>query len=197
MSATTLPFSHTRISLGLLLCLALSGCDSTEMKSEDVGREQIARTKGICTLGEAIETDGYRRLALIVGVGEYKNDRVPDLPGPPNDASRFYDLLTGKNGYGFPKENVCLLLNEEATTARFKEVFEKALVERAREQDVAVFFYAGHGSRKRDRNGDEPDEYDETFMLHDARTGDIGDLVDDEFNGMLALLHSLPPTDPK
>ena len=62
-------------------------------------------------------------------------------------------------------------------------------MERARKNDVAVFFYAGHGSQTRDKNGDEPDEWDETFMLHDARSGGVRDLRDDEFNQMLARLH--------
>ena len=39
------------------------------------------------------------------------------------------------------------------------------------------------------KNGDEPDEWDETLMFHDARTDGIQDLRDDEFNQMLARLH--------
>ena len=144
----------------------------------------------LCTMGEPVGTDGHRRLALIVGVGKYRSEKINSLSGPPNDARRVYDLLTGKNGYGFPKENVCLLLNDDATTAHFKEVFEKALVERAQANDVVVFYFAGHGSQARDRNKDEPDEWDETLMFHDARTPGVGDLVDDELNGMLARLGS-------
>lgn len=142
-----------------------------------------------CPLGEAVTTDGHHRLALVVGVGRYKARSVPSLVGPPNDARRIYELLTAKNGYGFPKENVCMLLDEQATTARFKETFEKALVERAAEKDVVLLYYAGHGSQTKDKNGDEPDENDETFLFHDARTDGVKDLVDDELNQMLARLH--------
>jgi hypothetical protein len=153
--------------------------------------QQNPQKESLCTIGNAVETDGYRRLALIVAVGKYKNNKINSLLGPPNDARRFYELLTSKNGgYEFPKENVCLLLDEDATTARFKEAFEKTLVERAREKDVAVFYFAGHGSQARDRNGDEPDQWDETLMFHDARTPGVGDLVDDELNTMLARLGS-------
>ncbi|MGI9304414.1 MAG: caspase family protein [Gammaproteobacteria bacterium] len=141
-----------------------------------------------CPLGDPAETNGHRRLALIVGVGKYKDSRY-DLDGPPNDANRLYDLFTGKNGYGFPKENVCMLLDADATVAQFKQMFDVALVNRARENDVAVLFYAGHGSQTTDLNGDEPDEMDETFVFHDSRTGGVKDLPDDEFNKMLARLH--------
>lgn len=143
-----------------------------------------------CPLGAAVETDGVRRLALVVGVGEYRAPAVPDLAGPPGDARRFVELLTGRGGYGFPRQNVCVLTDEQATVAGFREHFQKALVERARPQDVAVIFYAGHGSMRRDRNGDEPDEMDETFVLHDSRTPGVADLADDEFNEMLTRLHA-------
>lgn len=166
-----------------VVMLTLLSCEAADTTA-DVG---IPNTT--CTFDKAIETDGQRRLALIVGVGQYKNDKIPDLAGPPNDARRVYELLTGPNGYGFPRENVCLLLDQQATTDQFKQAFQRGLIERAQDGDVAVFFYAGHGSRTKDLNGDEPDEYDETFLFHDARTEGINDLVDDEFHPMLARLH--------
>ena len=195
--ATVKGYRQTGLRYGKLLLFSLviflfqlAGCDgSNSEKNSATVSATSSNTTQLCSFGDAVESDGHRRLALIVGVGEYKSEKVPDLEGPPNDARRFYELLTGKNGYGFPQENVCLLLDEKASTAQFKQAFDKALVERARKNDVAVFFYAGHGSQTRDKNGDEPDEWDETFMLHDARSGGVRDLRDDEFNQMLARLH--------
>jgi hypothetical protein len=179
------------------LCLLLGlfqlqsmGCDSSSSeKNSKTASKPATESVSVCSFEDAVETDGYRRLALVVGVGQYKNDIVPDLDGPPNDAKRFYNLLTEVNGYGFPPENVCLLLNEQATTANFKQSFDKGLVERAQPNDVAVFYYAGHGSQTPDKNGDEADNSDETLMFHDARTDGIHDLLDDELNQMLARLH--------
>ncbi len=138
-----------------------------------------------------IATDGVRRLALLVGVGEYKSETNPDLQGPPQDVRAVYELLTGPGGYGFAPQNVCVLLDEDATVAGFLAGFKKALIERARPGagDIAVLYYAGHGSQARDRNGDEPDGVDETLVLHDSRTGGVGDLLDDELNILLASLH--------
>ncbi len=167
----------------LLACAMSVACNGTRTPPGAV-EEQGSR----CPTGEAVETDGHRRLALIVGVGTYKKPGL-DLAGPPNDARRIHELLTGRNGYGFPEQNVCLLLNADATTAGFRQAFDDALVARAESGDVAVVFYAGHGSQVRDRNRDEPDEWDETFVLHDARTDGVRDLVDDEFNAMLGRLH--------
>lgn len=148
-----------------------------------------------CPLGPAVPSpDGSRRLALIVGVGAYQKASIPKLTGPPNDARHFYELLTGPNGYGFPKENVCLLLDDEATTQRFRDTFAQALVKRVSgKKDVAVVFFAGHGSETPDRNGDEPSDSDQTLLFADARTGEVGDLVDDEFNSLLAGLAQQTP----
>jgi hypothetical protein len=65
------------------------------------------------SLAAPVAGDGVSRLALVVGVGQYRDPSVPDLAGPPNDANRVYGLLTRGDGYGFPKANVCLLLDEE------------------------------------------------------------------------------------
>ena len=172
-----------RISGLLWLFALLAGCNADDAESQAPSLSERQ-----CPLGEAVETEGQRRLALIVGVGEYRSGEVPDLAGPPQDARRFYELLTGRNGYGFPEENVCLLLDGEATTEGFKQGFQRALVSRARANDVVVFFFAGHGSQAPDSNQDEPDELDETFLFHDARTQGIRDLPDDKLNRMLAQL---------
>ena len=169
--------------IGLTVCLISACGDGPALDPEAL------RTRAGCDPERVEETDGRRRLALIIGVGEYRHDAVPDLPGPPNDARRIYRLLTDPNGYGFPEANVCLLLDEQATTANFKQAFEQALVSRARPGDVAVFYFAGHGSQAKDKNGDEPDAWDETLMLHDARTDAASDLLDDELNGLIAQLH--------
>lgn len=178
------------LSLIVISSVLFAGCENSDAGNRSgPGLSELDLTAAACSPGDAVETDGQRRLALVVGVGEYKNPRVPDLPGPPNDARRFFTLLTGKNGYGFPKENVCLLIDDKASTAGFKAAFDSMLVDRAREGDVAVIFYAGHGSQARDKNGDEPDGWDETFLLHDARTDGVRDLLDDELNRMLARLY--------
>ncbi|MCH9693189.1 MAG: caspase family protein [Gammaproteobacteria bacterium] len=143
----------------------------------------------LCPPGEALEIDGQRRLALIVGVGRYQSVGVPNLHGTVNDAQRMYELLTDQSGYNFPRQNVCLLLDEQATTENFSNAFRTTLTARAKPNDIAVVFFAGHGSQVRDSGGDEPDGWDETFLFHDARSGDVNDFRDDEFNVLLRELH--------
>lgn len=168
------------------VCLLILCACHEEMNS---GQAQTTR-QSICSFDPAVETDGQRKLALVVGVGQYRNGKIPDLEGPPNDARQMYDLLTADDGFAFPARNVCLLLDEQATTSGFEEAFRKALIDRAQSDDVALIYFAGHGSQTKDTNGDEPDEWDETLMLHDSRVDGRHDLVDDELNGLLAELHA-------
>lgn len=131
---------------------------------------------------------GKRGLALVVGIGQYR--AVTKLTGPAGDAQKVYDLLIDPHaGYGFPKENVCLLLDEAATKEEFKRAFQQCLVDRAQDGDTVVVYFAGHGSISFDSNGDESDSQDETLMFVDARIDkEHFDLVDDELNIMLSTL---------
>jgi hypothetical protein len=170
--------------LVMLLQMALAAPALSDSASDGDGHAPA------CDVDRITAQDGVRRIALVVGVGTYLNPAVRELPGATQDAQRFAALLTHPDGYGFPAGNVCLLLDAEATTARFREAFDEFLVGGVRGgDDIAVVYFAMHGSQVPDLNGDEPDEWDETLMFHDARVGGTWDLVDDELNGLLASLH--------
>lgn len=153
-----------------------------------------------CNFGTAkLSPDHKLRLAMIVGIDRYaaRWPRIPNLKGAVNDAGKIYSLLASGNAGVFPDENICILTNEEATLAGFTDAFQKSLVDRAvtsdgKAADQIVIYFSGHGSHRRDRNGDEPDGYDETLVMHDSRTGWISsrvpDLLDDQFNSMLTTL---------
>ncbi|HLO79035.1 MAG TPA: SUMF1/EgtB/PvdO family nonheme iron enzyme [Magnetospirillum sp.] len=75
-----------------------------------------------------------RRVALVVGMGQYAN--VPNLPNPPRDAAAIADKLAG---LGFEVDR--------HIDADYRD-FAKALREfgiKAQGADVAVVYYAGHG----------------------------------------------------
>ncbi len=180
-------FSRMQINVLVLVSLILLSCN--DGNSTTTNDQATLNENKKCTFNKAVTTDGMRRLAVIVGVSDYQNDIIPDLEGPQYDAKRMYELLTGKNGYGFPKENVCLLLNSDATTAAFVNAFQKGLVQRAQKGDVAVVYYAGHGSQKVDTTGTEADGLNETFLFHDARVGKVRDFVDNKMNRLLKRLY--------
>ena len=188
----TIPAGRTLNGMALAILFALLSACGDRQAETGVQPATAAQPDltNICSLPDAVKSGDHKRLALIVGVGKYANEAVNELPGASADAQRIYELLTAENGYGFRKENVCLLLDKKATTKNVKEAFYGLLVEQSEPDDVAVFYFAGHGSQVKDINGDEPDSWDETLMMHDARHGNVIDLTDDELNGMFADLYA-------
>ena len=184
--------SYLSVSLIFALILLTNAGYAAENNTVTVNSVNNAAAP-ICPMDQIVKVDGKRQLALVIGVGTYKNPRVPPLPGASADAQRMYDYLIGEQGPAFPSSNVCLLINENANKKNVIDAFS-TLTDRAEKGDTVVFYYAGHGSQVKDANNDESDGMDETFLVYDARAEDssgrrISDLRDDEFNDMLSALH--------
>lgn len=115
--------------------------------------------------------------ALIVGIDKYKNPAW-NLEGCTMDAAVMSGML--QDHFGFPGDNVRLVLDDRATKANIESRLDW-LVRDAKPGDVMVFFYAGHGSQVRDRDGDElEDAMDEILCPHDLDWDDP--LTDDILN---------------
>ena len=78
--------------------------------------------------------------ALIIGINDYQN--VDPLSYAVDDAIAVNNILTEK--YGFKKEYIRLITNEEATKDNIMNGFQEILLS-AGEKDRIVVFYAGHG----------------------------------------------------
>lgn len=183
------------LSLWAFICTFSPGCTYTSSVDESNGTAASVEPQGAsssaglppeCT-GPAKVVDGHRRLALLVGVEHYVNPSIPALDGPASDVAGIKRLLVDA---GFAPENLCVLIDAQATTANFLHSFQSALVDRAQADDTVVLYFAGHGSQTRDLNGDEPDEQDETLLFSDARTPGKRDLTDDTLHGLLSGLHA-------
>ena len=109
--------------------------------------------------------------AVCVGINNYPGTSN-DLQGCVNDANDWGALL---NAYGF---ETSLLLDSQATRQNVKTALQN-LVLSARQGDVVVFTYSGHGTQSLDLGGDEGDIYDEAIYVYD------GTIVDDDLRGIL------------
>ncbi len=115
--------------------------------------------------------------ALCVGVDKYANPRY-NLNGCVMDAAIMSGIL--QDHYDFSGDDVRLLINERATKQGIMDRLGW-LCSDTSSGDVLVFFYAGHGSQVRDRNGDElEDHLDEILCPHDLNWSDP--LTDDILN---------------
>jgi len=126
--------------------------------------------------------------ALLVGINDYK--QINDLNGCVNDVTNVRDVLL--KYFGFTVPDVRLLVDSRATKTHIMTRL-KWLVTGAKKGDVLVFHYSGHGTRIRDRDGDElKDHMDEALCPWDT-SWDGGLILDDDlhntFKGLAAGVH--------
>lgn len=88
----------------------------------------------ICVIFTVNAAQADKRVAFVVGNGAYKN--VPQLPNPPFDARAMASLL---RNIGFEVIEGTDLTHDEMTSKLLE------FAKKARDADVAIFYYAGHG----------------------------------------------------
>lgn len=118
--------------------------------------------------------------ALCVGINDYPYEDN-DLNGCVNDAKAWGDLLA--EHYGFPRDNIKMLFDADATKANILTALE-SLVAEAKPGDMLVFTNSSHGTYVADKDGDE-EKYDEAMCPHDCETNLI---VDDELREVFGKL---------
>lgn len=120
--------------------------------------------------------------ALLVGVNKYKY--VRSLNGCVNDVRNMVDILT--SFYGFQPDEIRTIVDESVTRNNLMNRFDW-LLDGAKEGDLLLFHFSGHGSQIQDRDGDELDDsLDEILCLYDMdfRNPDSY-LLDDDFNDII------------
>jgi hypothetical protein len=101
--------------------------------------------------------------AVVIGISEYADTKIPSLRYANADAKAIYDWLVSPSGGQYAPARVKLLLDREATGANIRGALFDWL-RQAIEEDVVLIFFAGHGSP------DSPDTPNNLYLLpHDAR----------------------------
>ncbi len=119
------------------------------------------------------------RRAFLVGIDRYLSPNVPRLHGCLNDVSNIRNIL--KTHLGFTNREIRVLVDDRATKDQILHRL-RWMVHLAGPGDHMVFFYAGHGSRVLDRNGDElSDRMDEIICPYDMNWDD-GYIRDDDLD---------------
>jgi metacaspase-1 len=126
--------------------------------------------------------------AVLVGVDRYDRLDVPPLHGCVNDVALFRHVL--KEDFGVPNEDIRVVVNERATKANIVHRL-RTMVREADVGDTVVFYFSGHGSQIRDRDGDElTDWLDEVICPYDMDWDRRTYIVDDDLDALFA---ELPP----
>ncbi len=134
----------------------------------------ITLTVCLCLPVSALAAAKY---AVVVGINKYEckvkkggpGRSVPyDLDGAVNDAKYLREILVGR--FSFQETNITALYNENASRTRILGSLDEML-KKAGEGDMALFYYAGHGSQMKNSKSKESDGLDETIVPADACTG--------------------------
>jgi tetratricopeptide (TPR) repeat protein len=92
-----------------------------------------------------------QRYAVVIGIGNYKDRKIPPLHYTVADARAIYNVLVSEK-YGFSlKDNVKILINEEASTQNIKKIFGTWLKQKVKEDDSVIIYFAGHGASEAKR----------------------------------------------
>jgi hypothetical protein len=121
---------------------------------------------------------------LSVGISQYQSDKISDLTVCHQDAQAV--VTTFKHMMGVQLQHR-LLLNEQATKQQIHEGIQW-LAETAKQGDLAVFYYSGHGASDKDDGSDEPDGAEEFTCPYDCgvQPGLASFIRDDELHQWLS-----------
>lgn len=107
--------------------------------------------------------------AVVVGINKYKN--FPSLKYATNDAKEFYRYLVEVNQ--IPKDQVWLLLDEEATLDKLRATLGTLLRRNAGKEDTVIIFLAGHGAAEQDVSSPDGDGLEKYILPSNADPKDL------------------------
>ena len=85
--------------------------------------------------------------ALLIGVSDYTDPRIPDLEGPVNDVDALRDVLIRQ--WLFKEENIHVLVDANATEVNILQALDDLQRSTAPDDDV-IIYYSGHGTSASD-----------------------------------------------
>lgn len=86
-------------------------------------------------------------IALLVGVGDYRDAQIRDLAGPPHDVAELKRLLISR--HGFAAEDVRTLVDAQAGRAGILAELDQ-LERRSQPGDLVFVYFSGHGTSAHD-----------------------------------------------
>jgi hypothetical protein len=123
------------------------------MKPFDLARLGRAGAATLVMLSATLGTLAFaqqspKRIALLVGVGDYKHPEL-NLEGPPNDVAALRDVLMRR--WGFKAQDIKTLVDDQATRANILGELA-ALSRRSAANDEVLVYFSGHGTSALDAN---------------------------------------------
>jgi uncharacterized caspase-like protein len=134
--------------------------------------------------------DTQSSFALIIGIGKYKDPRIPTLKFSHADAHAVYETLAHAERAGFRKENMKMLLDEGATLLNIKKSISNWLFQNTNDESTVVIYFAGHGGTETDKTRVENDGIAKYLLPWDCDSDDLfaSGLSSTDFNRLLSTI---------
>lgn len=110
---------------------------------------------------------------VVIGIGKYEDNDIPALKYAKEDALEVYNILTDPKYGNFPKENVRLLIDEQATLTEIRSAMGTFLARKAGKEDMVCIYFAGHGSPEIDPTGNADDKFEKFIVPYNAKKDDL------------------------
>ena len=104
--------------------------------------------------------------AVVIGVSKFQHPDINPLSYTDDDAIAVYNYLTAEGG--FAKENVQLLIDEDATTVNIKKALGEFLSKKSGKDDLVFIYFAGHGAPEADPGSGDNDGYSKYMITYDT-----------------------------
>ena len=92
------------------------------------------------------------KYALLIGVGQYKEQGISWLSGPKNDVEALSEVLMQR--WDFPERRIVTLVDQQATRNRILAELER-LATQTQPDDVVLLYFSGHGASRGSLRADQ------------------------------------------
>jgi len=111
------------------------------------------------------------RWAVLIGVADYADTKVPDLVYPKADVEAMRDTLINHAGYA--SNHVITLVNEQATTEKVRSVLGTDLPRQAGSNDLVMIYFSGHGASEASSRDGSDDGTAKYMLLANSKLDDL------------------------
>jgi hypothetical protein len=157
------PKEQARIEFSERVCLR-EGRNEIAVLAQD--RDGVSAKK---TISVQLRKKRGQIYAAVIGINKYLH--LPSLKYAVNDAREFYRYLVEVNRV--PRDNVWLILDEEATLDNIKSTLGTRLRRSAGKEDTVIIFMAGHGAMESDSSSPDGDGLEKYILPHNANPRDL------------------------
>lgn len=96
------------------------------------------------SFAQVLQSQQSTTRAVVIGISDYQDDKIPDLKYADKDAEAFAQYLKSSAGGALPADHIMLLTNQQATTGAIASAMDWVIAD-SKEGDKAIIYFSGHG----------------------------------------------------